>query len=212
MTTDFFSRIELLELTRHQPQYGYALARVSKGDQSDLAQHHYLVTMIAWQLANTVIQAGGTINVQRVLELALVHDLGELFGGDIAAPYARENPAARAAAKAFEAENQRFIVEFFGVHGSHLRGLYAEERRANTDETHVVKMADFIECTHYKRLMGLASAGDIALVKNVCEKRLSLIQDQKIKATLASLLQDWLVALNRPVADLFETAKQQNHE
>src|SRR5688572_26987474 len=92
----------LLELTRAQPQYGYILAEIPKSDLSDLAQHHYLVTFVAWRLAVLVVQKGGKINLERVLELSLIHDLGELFGGDISMPYARANPAARNAAKEFE--------------------------------------------------------------------------------------------------------------
>jgi len=39
---------KLVELTRFQPQYGYALAGIPKEELSNLAEHHYLVTFIAW--------------------------------------------------------------------------------------------------------------------------------------------------------------------
>ncbi len=113
---------KLLEITRSQPQYGYALAGIPKGELSDLAQHHYLVTFIAWQLALSVQSKGAKINVQKVLEYSLIHDLGELFGGDIAMPYAKANPKARILAKAFEAENQKYLANFFGAQARLLHG------------------------------------------------------------------------------------------
>ncbi len=48
----------LIELTRSQPQSGYALSGIPKSELSDLAAHHYLVTFIGWQLARRV-QAKG---------------------------------------------------------------------------------------------------------------------------------------------------------
>src|SRR5579872_1840337 len=117
---------KLLEITRSQPQYGYALAGIPKAELSDLAQHHYLVTFIAWQLALGVQAKGAKIDVQKVLEFALIHDLGELFGGDIAMPYARANPKARQLAKAFEEENQKYLATFFGDQAKHYTELSTE--------------------------------------------------------------------------------------
>src|SRR5579872_6043877 len=117
---------KLLEITRSQPQYGYALAGIPKAELSDLAQHHYLVTFIAWQLALSVQAKGAKINVQKVLEFCMVHDLGELFGGDIAMPYAKANPKARTLAKAFEAENQNYLSAFFGPQSKHYKELSDE--------------------------------------------------------------------------------------
>ena len=95
--TDLF---KLAEITRHQPQYGYNVGGVLKHELSDLAQHHFLVTFMAWQLALELQSRGAKIDVQKTMEIALVHDLGELFGGDISFHYGRKNPAARKAAKA----------------------------------------------------------------------------------------------------------------
>ena len=52
------SLFKLMELTRSQPQYGYALAGIQQDELSNLAEHHYLVTFIAWQLASQVKNAG----------------------------------------------------------------------------------------------------------------------------------------------------------
>ena len=59
---------KLMELTRSQPQYGYALSGIQQDELSNLAEHHYLVTFIAWQLAAHVKGAGAKIDIQKVLE------------------------------------------------------------------------------------------------------------------------------------------------
>jgi len=75
-----------MELTRSQPQYGYALAGIQQDELSNLAEHHYLVTFIGWQIASNLRQVGADVDVQKILEFCLIHDLGELFGGDISMP------------------------------------------------------------------------------------------------------------------------------
>src|SRR5581483_5063728 len=137
----------LIELTRSQPQYGYILAEIPKAQLSDLAQHHYLVTFIAWQLAAAANRAGGEINTEKVLEYALVHDLGELFGGDIAMPYAQANPPAREAAKSFERENQKYISRFFEDGQAEVQTLFTEVMQATTNEALIAKIADYVEVT-----------------------------------------------------------------
>src|ERR1700738_3323865 len=99
--------LKLMQITRTQPQYGYALSNLKKHELSNLAEHHYLVTFIALQLARYAKSFGAKINTERIMEISLVHDLGELFGGDISRPYAMANPKARQLAKAFESENQK---------------------------------------------------------------------------------------------------------
>jgi len=66
---------KIIELTRSQSQYGYILAGIKRGDLSNLAEHHYLVTFIAWQLTLYVKSKGAKISVQKVLEFSLIHDL-----------------------------------------------------------------------------------------------------------------------------------------
>ena len=131
-----------MELTRSQPQYGYALAGIQQDELSNLAEHHYLVTFIAWQLASQVKKAGAKIDVEKVLEFGLVHDLGELFGGDISMPYAKANPKARKHAKAFEEENQRFLSKFFGNQSEHFKELGHKILDAKSDEAIIAKIAD----------------------------------------------------------------------
>src|SRR3989344_2424446 len=103
---------KLIELTRSQVQYGYVLSGVRKHELSNLAEHHYLVVFMAWQLAKHLNAKGANLDEKKVLEIAIIHDLGELFGGDISRPYAMANPRARKLAKAYEFENIRFLRKY----------------------------------------------------------------------------------------------------
>lgn len=182
---------KLFEVTRTQPQYGYALSGLRRHELSNLAEHHYLVTMIACQLALAVQSAGAAINVQRVLEFALVHDLGELLGGDISMPYAKANPKARQLAKAFEAENQQYLSQFFGEQSANYLVLSAESSDPQSDEAIIAKVADYIEVTHYKLYMGLFSQADLDLIVPKLQGVIAKLQDEKAKAALTSFVQDW---------------------
>ena len=54
---------KLVELTRSQPQTGYVLAGIKTDELSNLAEHHYLVTFIAWQLARAANRAGAKLSI-----------------------------------------------------------------------------------------------------------------------------------------------------
>lgn len=183
---------KLMELTRSQPQYGYALAGIQQDELSNLAEHHYLVTFTAWQLARQVKNAGANIDVQKVLEFSLIHDLGELFGGDIAMPYAKANPKARAHAKAFEEENQRFLARFFGDESEYFKELGHEILDAQSDEALISKIADYVEVTHYKQYVKVFSKKyDIDLVEPKLQSVISKMKDAIAKRELSKFVKNW---------------------
>jgi 5'-deoxynucleotidase YfbR-like HD superfamily hydrolase len=185
----------LLELTRNQPQYGYAIwgGNVRMGN---LAEHHYMVSMIAWQLASIVNEAGAKLNVQKVLEFALIHDVGELFGGDISMPYAKANPEARKYAKSFEAENQKYIAKFFGNQGKHFADLSAEILDADSDEARLVKVADYLEVTHYKFFIGRFIKADIELVADKLIGMIKGMKDVVAKKKISEFIPIWKDEMN----------------
>lgn len=181
-----------MELTRSQPQYGYALAGIQQDELSNLAEHHYLVTFAAWQLARQVKNAGAKIDVQKVLEFSLIHDLGELFGGDISMPYAKANPKAREYAKAFEEENQKFLSRFFGDEQEYFKELGHEILDAKSDEALISKIADYIEVTHYKQYVKVFSKKfDIDLIEPKLQSVISKMKDPIAKKFLSKFIKNW---------------------
>jgi len=199
----------LIQTTRSVPLYGYALSEIPKGDIPDLAQHHYLVTFIAWQLARHLKQAGANINVERVLEFALVHDLGELFGGDIAMPYARANQKAKKLATAFELENQRYLSRFFGKDKAHFMKLANGIKAVKSDDDAMIaKFADYIAITHDKLFMRRLAPGDLVMAKNKINKFLNKLRDPVAKQIMTDFTKGWLVELSKAKpTELFEDAK-----
>lgn len=182
-----------MQLTRSQPLYGYVIGGVQKNDLSNLAEHHYLVTFIAWQLARQVKSKGANINVEKVLEFAMVHDIGELFGGDISMPYARANPKAREYAKAFEEENQKFLSKFFGSEEAHFKKLGHEILDAKSDEALIAKIADYLEHIHYKQYIKVISQKtDIDSLRPVLKLKISKIKDPVAKKEIDKFTKDWL--------------------
>ncbi len=182
---------KLLELTRAQPQYGYVAAGISKSELSDLAQHHYLVTVMAWQLARQLKSKGAKIDVEKVLEYSLIHDLGELFGGDIAMPYGRKNPVAKKLARAFEYENTKFLSAYFGSDQKHFLKLGLQVNESSDDESILCMIADIIECTHYKLYKGKLEKLDLVMAKEKIGKNIVKLQDKTAKKELGAFVKNW---------------------
>jgi len=183
---------KLVELTRSQPQTGYVLAGIKTDELSNLAEHHYLVTFIAWQLARAANRAGAKLSIEKVLEYAMVHDLGELLGGDISSFYAKANRTAYRAAKAFEAENHKYLSKFFGTDAKHFRGLAKEIMDAKTDEALYAKAADFVECTHYKLFVRGLVGRDLALAREKLQSYGKKVKDPVARGQLEKFLGSWI--------------------
>ncbi len=198
----------LIQTSRSVPLYGYALSEVQASDIPDLAQHHYFVTFIAWQLARHLKKAGAIIDSEKVVEFALVHDLGELFGGDIAMPYAKANPRAKKLATAFELENQRYLSRFFGQDKTHFLKLANEIKNAKSDEAMIAKFADYIAVTHDKLFLRRLMPGDLILAKNKISRFLAKLRDPIVKTEMTAFVKSWLAELAKTKpAELFEDAK-----
>lgn len=181
--------INLLQIARIQPQYGYAIAG-GNARIGNLAEHHYLVTMIAWQLTELVNAKGARIDAHKVLKFCLVHDIGELFGGDIGMYYAKANPQARAYAKQFEQENQKFLSTFFS-NEQEVKDLTTEILESNSDEAHLAKIADYVEVTHYKLFNNQLKKKDIELVAPKLAEKVEIIKDEIAKKELSLFVETW---------------------
>lgn len=199
--------LRLLQATRAMPQSGYVLSGIKKSDISDLAQHHYLVTITGWYLAGLIKGQRGKINLERVLEICLIHDLGELFGGDIAMPYGKENPVAHKLAKAFERENQRYLTTLLNNDG-HTKELFKETNELVSDEAIVAKVADYIEVTEYKRYLGRLTEGDVTMVGKRMIKMIAKLKHLRTKDFLTEFINNWAEELLLDDGtELFESAK-----
>lgn len=185
----------ILEITRMQPQTGYA---IWGGDMrlGNLAEHHYMVAMIAWQLAANANSAGAKLDIGKTLEFALLHDIGELFGGDISMPYAKSHPDARTLAKKFEAENQSNIAKYFGPEEKHIKARANEILDADSDEARVVKVADYLEVTHYKYFVNAFIKADVDLVADKLAGMIGGMKDGIASKKLGEFIESWKKEMN----------------
>jgi 5'-deoxynucleotidase YfbR-like HD superfamily hydrolase len=181
--------MNLLEIARAQPQYGYNLAG-GMARIGNLAEHHYLVTMIGWQLAEMVNAEGAQIDTFKVVKYCLLHDIGEVFGGDIGMYYAKANPGARRLAKKFEEENQKYLSRFF-TNKKEVRALAKEVLDSKSDEAHIAKIADYLEVTHYKFFNGLMKDRDLELISPKLQKKVIKIKDQIARNALETFIRVW---------------------
>ncbi len=206
--TDQSRLFHLFELTRNQPQYGFALSGVPKSQLPDIAQHHYVVSLVGWQLAKQVIDAGAHIDLARVLELCLIHNLGTLFGGDIAMPYAKANPAANTKAKEFEAENQRYFSSLF-PDPKYYFGLFTDASTPTTDEARLTKIATYIEVSNCKAFItGTMTPGDIQMMLPRLRSYVSDFKDPIAKKVLGDFIETWAKeSISQLDDEVFESAK-----
>lgn len=181
--------INLLQISRNQPQYGYAVAG-GNARIGNLAEHHYLVTMLAWQLCEMVNLEGANIDTFKVVKFSLLHDIGELFGGDIGMYYAKANPQAKIYAKQFEEENQKFLSNFFANKDEAL-ALTKEILQSESDEAHISKIADYLEVTHYKFFNGQLKSNDFELIAPKLSEKVEKIKDEIAKKALIKFVEDW---------------------
>jgi 5'-deoxynucleotidase YfbR-like HD superfamily hydrolase len=184
--------LKLMQITRAQPQYGYALSGLKKHELSSLAEHHYLVTFIALQLARHLNLVGAKLNVEKVLEICLIHDLGELFGGDISRPYAMANPKARELAKAFEEENQKFLRKYLVTTSDE---LWTDVRTPKSDEAIVAKIADLMECGHYIKYLNQFKPMDSRILRKKLPEVAGKLKDKIAKRELLKFIKVWLVEI-----------------
>jgi len=181
--------INLLQITRVQPQYGYSIAGGNMR-QGNLAEHHYLVTMLGWQLAELVNARGANIDTSKVLKFCLLHDVGEIFGGDIGMYYAKDNPTAREYAKQFEEENQRYLSTFFS-NDDEVLTLTKEILNSSSDEAHIAKIADYLEVTHYKLFNDQLKGKDSELIAPKLTEKIEMIKNEAAKKELHAFVGVW---------------------
>jgi len=71
------------------PRSGWISYRINKSDAESVASHSYSVAAIALLMSETIRQRNVKINEERILKMALLHDLSESLTFDISKAYLR---------------------------------------------------------------------------------------------------------------------------
>jgi putative hydrolase of HD superfamily len=129
------SLVQFLDRLAALPRTGWLLRGVT--DPESIAEHTYGVCVVAALLVDDVRARGVTVDGERVLRMALVHDAAEAFTGDIPMP----------------AKTERLDAALGDAEGSLLAGvlppeqltLWREAEDGKTIEARIVKAADKVQ-------------------------------------------------------------------
>jgi putative hydrolases of HD superfamily len=123
------------------PRMGWLLRGVR--DVESVAAHSFGVALIAMWLADRALARGMHVNVERVLRMALLHDLTEARTGDLPATIKRYfgNDALKAADERVAAE----MLEGAGPAGEAYLELWRDYEQRLSVESRIVKAADKLD-------------------------------------------------------------------
>lgn len=135
----------LLELQRLKrlDRTGWVLRGLPPGAES-VAAHSYGVAFVAMLLADEVAARGVEVSVERVMRLALLHDLAETRTGDMPRTVARYYEA-EARTRAERAAFDDIIAEGGATEGERYSRLHEDYERRASVEARLVKAADRID-------------------------------------------------------------------
>ncbi|MEK7623694.1 MAG: HD domain-containing protein [Patescibacteria group bacterium] len=142
--------ITLLQITREQPLTGWFIAGIKRSEVPTLAEHHYTATLIGWLLAQKIKDAGGKINERKIVLMLLIHDLNELFGGDISGPLNRKYPDLREYKNKIGHRAIQLLSSFMdSPTEKQIHVLWKEMEDGVSDESVVVKIVDQMDHQMY---------------------------------------------------------------
>jgi len=108
-----------------------------------VADHSYYVAYIVSVLCNLLENAGMPVDTKKALEMALVHDVEEIFSGDIITPFKHYSPEVENAIAKVNTEMIPHAFEGLPQElATHYIRLWTEEGRGESKEAQIVKVAD----------------------------------------------------------------------
>lgn len=144
--TNLLKLFALLQLTKEQPVSGYLIGGLKRHEVPSLAEHHYTTALIAYFLTERIKDEGGDINGSKVVIMTLIHDLSEIFGGDISGPLNRKYPDLREYKDRIGDRAIDVLCEHMDkVSEEEFRELWEEMKIGRTDEAIVTKIIDQME-------------------------------------------------------------------
>jgi len=120
---------------RHIPRTGWLLRGVPPAIAENVADHIFLTSIIAMDIASRLSNMGINIDVSKVLMMSILHDIPEVVTGDIVR-YVKTR------VEDYFSEIESEALETLGL--QRYRGLYAELSNSASLEALVVKVADDI--------------------------------------------------------------------
>lgn len=133
----------ILQLTKEQPLTGYLIAGLKLSEVPTLAEHHYSCALMGYLLSEKIKKANGQINELKLIKMLLVHDLSELFGGDIAGPLHRKYPDLGICKDKIGERAMDLLSGYMDKDtGEEFNKLFEEFEHGESDEKYVAKTID----------------------------------------------------------------------
>lgn len=188
--------LSILQLTKEQPCTGYLAAGVRLSEAASLAEHHYTAVLNAYFILQRIKKVGGKINERKAILMLLVHDLPELFGGDISAPLNRKYPDLRQYKNKIGERAIEMICDFLTEEeAGEFKKLHQELEKFATDEAVVAKIFDQMDHQFYLEHLNYQSKYNrrkedyrVAFVNNHIYKLADKIKDDKTKKVITDFL------------------------
>lgn len=133
--------LHLLEALKHLPRTGWRLRGIREGES--VADHAFRMAVTAMLLADALNECGYALNVERVLRLALLHEIPEALLGDIPFP-ALEHLSEETKVRAESSATETLLSPLNGL-GENYLALWREFRDGQSLESQVVRLADKLE-------------------------------------------------------------------
>ncbi len=144
MPVDAASLIDLLdalETQKNLPRAGWRLRGIRDGES--IADHCHRTTTAAMLLADVLVERGATLDVERVMRIAILHEIAECRVGDI--PFPAQKYLPDGVKEEAEAAAARDLLGPLGTLGERYYELWDEFERRETPESRVVRVADKLE-------------------------------------------------------------------
>lgn len=125
-----------------KPKLVFRSARLSSGREESIAEHSWRMALMAAIIAPKLEQ---DIDIDKTLKIILVHDIGEIEGGDIPSHIHAFDQSAKDAKDQMEEKAMLSIRENFPEFGSEIFDLWREYESQETFESRFIKALDKID-------------------------------------------------------------------
>lgn len=162
----------------------------SSNRKESTAEHSWSVSLIVMMLMAELSKEFAEINELKTIKLALIHDIVEIYAGDVIA----FDIAARKNKEKIELEALEKIMVIYPTFGKQLFDLWHEFEKRETIEAKIAKAADAI-CPIFQRLQAKQSYID---------SNISIEQMEKVKAPLFTFSRTFTALYQQLKLDLVE--------